>query len=123
MKPERASNSKDSEEEHCWVVRREGDVLAVELRRWLPRQAAAGGTNQLDGALVDATFNREKGKQTTEKRTSCGLSDTRNFNGIRIILLILSSSMPHFHAIRNLQVRQKPQHQNHYGRSRTTSSK
>ena len=45
-----------SEEEDCWVVRREGDVLAAELRSLLPRQAAAGGTNQMDGALADAKF-------------------------------------------------------------------
>ena len=38
------------------MVRRESDVLAAELRRRVPRQAAAGGTNQLDGALVDAKF-------------------------------------------------------------------
>ena len=59
-------------------------MLAAELRR-PSRQEAAGGTNQLDGALGDAKFCAMKRKAGCRARSSGELSDTRSFNGIKII--------------------------------------
>lgn len=46
--------------------RREGEVLAAELRRSILRQAAAGGTNRLTERLGTQNFVPRKGKQDVE---------------------------------------------------------
>ena len=98
-------------------------MLAAELRK-MDSSAGSGRWNEsTDGALGDAKFCTTERKAGCRTRTTCELSDMRSFNGIRIILLISTSSMPHLHVICNLQVRQKPQHRKYYSRSRATSSK
>ena len=99
-----------SEEEDCWVVRREGDVLAAELRRWLPRQAAAGGTNQLTERSCGHKIVQKKRKGECRKEDKLRAKRYAQLQWNQNNLLILTSSIPPFHVICNLQVRQKPQH-------------